>query len=336
MQPAWLSKNLANNTVKCLACNHFCQIATNKTGLCKVRKNIAGELQLLVYGYSIAQNIDPIEKKPLFHFYPGQEILSIGTVGCNMRCAFCQNWQISQCVQEEPDNSLGYKLMPADIIKLAQSNKLKMIAYTYNEPSIFFEYAYDTAKLAHDNNIKNVFVSNGYLSKQAIDKIKNYLDAINIDLKAFSNKFYQQECGANLQPVLDTIKYIAKTKIWLEITTLIIPGKNDSEAELSQIADFIAKISPTIPWHLSAFHPTYKLKDIKATTANTLINAYNIGKTAGLKHVYIGNTHVAESQNTYCSNCNKLLIARDQIDINTNYYQNGKCPNCFYTLEGHF
>ena len=284
-------KKLDGNKVRCLACAHYCVIQEGKTGICGVRENIGGELQLLVYGKPAAIQVDPIEKKPLYHFMPGTKILSLGTFGCNFRCGFCQNWDISQQRLSE----LGYRLQESDdwlperIVSYAVEHKIPSIAYTYNEPTIFVEYAYDIMVLAKEKGLKNVFVSNGYESKETLDYIGPYLDAINIDLKSFSNGFYQKNCGAKLQPVLDTIRRVHKMKIWQEITTLVIPGENDVEEELKQIADFIVSVDPGIPWHLSRFHPDYKMMNKGVTSYESLVRVREIGLAAGLKYVYLGN-----------------------------------------------
>lgn len=245
----------------------------------------------MVYGKAVALHVDPIEKKPLYHFMPGTEVLSFGTVGCNFRCDFCQNWDISQVSKPPTSQIFGQDLPPKKIVEIAKKEKIPSIAYTYNEPAIFFEYAYDTAKLAHKTGIKNVYVSNGYESAEAREKIAPLLDAINIDLKSFDEKFYQKYCGARLQPVLENITQLHTFGVHLEITTLIIPGKNDSKNNLEKIAKFIAKVDKNIPWHISRFFPAYKMTDVPVTPIDTLQKAQKLGKKAGLKYVYIGNIY---------------------------------------------
>lgn len=289
MKKAVLFKKLANGFVQCTACNHYCKIAQDKTGICGVRKNVKGILYLLVYGKACAFNIDPIEKKPLYHFMPGTEILSFGTVGCNFRCDFCQNWDISQASKPPANQIFGHNLPPKKIVEYAVDNKIPSIAYTYNEPAVFFEYAFDTAKLAKKSELKNVYVSNGYESSEAREKIAPYLDAINIDLKSYDEKFYQKYCGAHLKPVLENIIQFHKLGIHLEITTLIIPKKNDSKSNLLKIAKFIASVDKKISWHISRFFPAYKMLDVEITPESTLKYAQVIGKKAGLEYVYIGN-----------------------------------------------
>ncbi len=335
--------------VKCLACMQECIIPLNHTGLCGVRQNKEGKLYLLVYGKASAVNLDPIEKKPLFHFLPKSKIFSIGTVGCNFGCEFCQNWDLSQVTRDlrlkllkekKPElseievNKFGYDLPPKKVVELAKKYNAPSIAYTYNEPTIFFEYAYDTAKLAHSIGIKNVFVSNGYESEEALIKIKPYLDAINIDLKSFDDKFYQKLCKAKLQPILNNIKKVYELGIWLEITTLLIPNQNDSDNELTKIAEFIASIDSNIPWHVTAFHPEYKMEDILETKHSDLIRAYNIGKKAGLKYVYIGNINDSQRSNTYCPKCNELLISRNGYNTKIVGLEKGKCNKCHEKISG--
>ena len=343
MQKALLYEKVDNNTVQCNACKFYCKIKKGKTGICGVRKNINQELYLLVYGKASATNIDPIEKKPLFHFLPGTDIFSFGTVGCNFRCSFCQNWDLINAVKlaqkdsgnKNNDQSLdkrimgyGDELLPKTIVAYCKENNIPSIAYTYNEPSIFFEYTYDTAKLANKQGIKNVYVSNGYASKEAIDTIAPFLDAVNVDLKSFSDKFYRTICQARLEKVLETIKYYYKKKIWLEITTLFIPDENDSKKEMRDIAKFIASVSKSIPWHISRFSPAYKMKNKEMTPKRTLIEAYEIGKEEGLKYVYIGNVYNNELQSTFCPKCNNCLIERDWGYLKINGLVKGKCKNC--------
>ena len=285
-----LFKKLNNEKVKCLACAHYCQIMPDKFGICGTRQQQNGELASLVYCKVAANHFDTIEKKPLYHFLPDTEILSFGTLGCNFRCDWCQNFDISQSPrQKNKPEFWGKKISPEAIVKLAIKNNTPSVAYTYNEPAIFIEFAHDTAKLAHSEGIKNVFVTNGYLSKESFEYIKPYLDAANVDLKSMDNKFYQRYCGARLQPVLDTIKRLQRAKIHIEITTLLIPGINDSDANLKKIAKFIADLSLKIPWHISRFFPAYKKQDVSPTPLKSLNRAEKIGRDSGLKHIYIGN-----------------------------------------------
>jgi len=285
-----LYKKLKDKSVRCLACAHYCQIAPDGFGICGTRQNQNGKLVSRVYGHVAAIHVDPIEKKPLYHFMPGSEILSIGTLGCNFRCPWCQNWDISQATkQRNKPKNWGQKISPEEIVELAKKYKTPAVAYTYNEPAIFIEFAHDTAKLAHRIGLKNIFVTNGFLSKESFEYIKPYLDAANVDLKSMDDKFYQKFCGARLQPVLDIIRRFHDAKIHIEITTLIIPGVNDSDANLRKISKFIADLSPEIPWHISRFFPAYKMADREPTPISSLKRAKKIAESAGLKHIYIGN-----------------------------------------------
>ncbi|VVC00260.1 Radical SAM superfamily protein [uncultured archaeon] len=339
MQKATLFRKKPNNAVRCTACQQYCTIPEGGTGICGVRLNQEGELYLVVYGKPCSINLDPVEKKPLFHFLPGTQIFSLGTFGCNFACSFCQNWDISQATREIKVQCENAEQQKSQILSLADSfeewepkkivdyctmHKIPSIAYTYNEPAIFFEYAYDTAKLAHKNGIKNVFVSNGYESEEALKKMKGIIDAMNIDLKAFTEGFYARNCRAKLQPVLETIKLANKLGIWVEVTTLIIPGENDSDAELKSIAEFIAGVDRNIPWHVTQFHPDFKMLERPATPIATLEKAYKIGKGTGLKFVYVGNA-VTERENTYCPKCGKLLVKRIGYSIDAIGMENGRC-----------
>jgi len=334
---AWLSKELTNGKILCQACAHACKLGEGQYGICDVRKVKNGELKLLVYGLVAAANIDPIEKKPLFHVLPQSSVLSIGTVGCNFKCSFCQNHTISQYPQEHNHNIFGDEYSPEFIVKSALENNCKSIAYTYNEPIIFFEYTYDIAELAHKNGLKNIYVTSGYETKKAIDLLAPYIDAMNIDIKSFNDKFYQELCCAKLKPVLECVKYAYSKGIWCEITTLLIPTKNDSDEEIREIAQFIYDISPTIPWHISAFHPTYKLTDINRTPISTLHRAYKIGLDVGLKYVYVGNIDDEDCESTYCPKCKEKVINRcgniGQHVMNK-LGKNGTCKNCGYKIDG--
>ncbi len=334
MRKASLFKKLNDNFVQCLACAWYCKIAPGKTGICGVRQNIGGELFLLVYGSAAAINIDPVEKKPLFHFLPGTKIFSLGTLGCNFGCGFCQNWDISQSSKTSKIEKTGCNLPPEKIIEYCIKNKIPSIAYTYNEPAIFFEYAYDTAILARKNGVKNVMVSNGYSSAEAIEKWRGTLDAINIDLKSFREEFYQKNCKARLEPVLENIKKFREIGVWVEVTTLIIPGENDSKEELTAVAKFIKSVSPSIPWHISRFHPDYKMREKDSTSEEKLLEAYEIGKKTGLKYVYLGNVFDEEHESTYCPSCGSRLIKRRGMGAMIENLKNGACAKCGEKIEG--
>ena len=287
----------------------------------------------LVYGKSIAENVDPIEKKPLFHFLPGSKSFSIATAGCNFRCLHCQNYDISQMPRTR-DVIIGKNLSPEDIVALAKQTGCKSISYTYTEPTIYFEYAYDIAKRAAQEGLKNVFVTNGYITDGPLREISPYLDAANIDLKAFTEGFYKKICGARLQPVLDAIRLYRELNIWIELTTLIIPTHNDSPHELEQIASFIRELGPDIPWHITAYHPTYRLTDQPRTPVKTLIQAREIGLRMGLRYVYIGNVTGEQGENTYCYNCGELLIERCGFSVRKNRLRSGHCPECRVQIAG--
>ena len=321
-------KKLEGNKVRCNLCHHRCVISEGKRGICQVRENRKGVLYSLVYGKVVASNVDPIEKKPLFHFYPGSTAYSIATVGCNFHCLHCQNWEISQV----KNKIVGEDIDPDSVVKNAINNSCRSIAYTYTEPTIFYEYAYDIAKIAHGKGLKNLFITNGYISGEALREISSYLDAANIDLKSMSDGFYRKVCGAKLQPVLDNIKLYHDLGIWMEVTTLIIPGYNDDPEELKSIAEFIRKIDASIPWHVTGFYPAYKLNDISSTSVETLRKAVEIGRKAGLEYVYQGN--INEGENTYCPQCGKLLIERDGFSIAVDYIKNEFCPYCGKHIAG--
>lgn len=336
-QTAWLSKKLSSGKILCEACAHACKLEEGEYGICGVRKVEGGELKLLVYGLAAAINIDPVEKKPMFHFLPASRAFSFGTLGCNFSCTFCQNFDISQYPKEHNHRIVGRELLPQKIVDLALENGCRSIAYTYNEPIVFFEYTYDTAKIAHEKGLKNIYVTSGYETRKAIDLLAPYIDGMNIDIKGFTDEFYKEICGAKLKPVLEAVKYAHERGIWVEITTLLIPEKNDSDEEIRGIAKFIAALDTFIPWHLSAFHPTYKMLDVPRTPEATLLRAYRIGVEEGLKYVYIGNVDNEDYESTYCPNCKKRVIQRSgnigQFVKNA-LDKNGACPHCGYKLEG--
>jgi pyruvate formate lyase activating enzyme len=329
MKEALLYKKLSENKVRCDLCNHHCVIKEGKRGICGVRENKEGTLYTLVYGKAIANHIDPIEKKPFFHFLPGSLSYSIATVGCNFTCLHCQNAEISQYPKEHNGEIVGYDLSPEQIVKEAKENGCKSISYTYTEPTIFFEYALDTMKLAKKEGMKNNFVTNGFMSKKAIDMMQPYLNAANIDLKSYSERFYHTVCGGRLKPVLENIEYMKKKNIWVEVTTLVIPDMNDDPMQIISIAQFIKDIDPGIPWHISRFYPAYKLQEIPPTPTKTLINIRQIGLQVGLRYVYLGNVPgEGDGENTYCYNCHKLLIRREGFSVFENHIKDGKCPFC--------
>jgi pyruvate formate lyase activating enzyme len=334
MKEAMFYNKLDRHKVKCFLCAHHCLISEGKHGICGVRENHEGILFSLVYGKVISTNVDPIEKKPLFHFYPGTSSFSIATAGCNFKCFHCQNYDISQFPRKH-DEIAGQEVTPEQIVDAAEKTECKSISYTYTEPTIFFEFAFDCARLAHQRGLKNVFVSNGYITPEATHVIAPYLDANNIDLKG-DNEFYKKLCGARLQPVLDTIKLMKRLGVWVEVTTLIIPSYNDSDTALSWIAEFIKSVNPAIPWHVSQFYPTYKLLDQPRTPVETLRKAREIGIKTGLRYVYEGNAPGEGGENTYCPSCGEMLIRRHGFIIYENNMINSRCFQCKTEIDGVF
>jgi pyruvate formate lyase activating enzyme len=332
MREALLYERLEDSKVQCHLCAHSCTISPGKRGICGVRENRGGTLYSLVYGKVIAAHIDPIEKKPLFHFHPGSRSYSIATVGCNFRCLHCQNYEISQYPKEHADIP-GMEMTPDEVVAAAERAHCASISYTYTEPTIFFEFAYDCARLAHDRGIKNVFVSNGYTSPEATRLIAPYLDGNNIDLKG-DDEFYKKVVGARLQPVLDTIRLMKELGVWVEVTTLVIPAHNDSEAFLSWAAEFISATDKAIPWHVTQFYPTFKLTDQPRTPVGTLRKARAIGLRAGLKYVYEGNVPGEGGENTYCPSCGEVLITRMGFFLTDIGMQNGRCKKCGSSIDG--
>lgn len=333
MKEALFYEKLSGETVKCNLCSHGCRIPDSQRGICGVRENRNGTLCSLVYGKVAARAVDPIEKKPLFHFLPGSRAYSVATVGCNFKCGNCQNFEISQ-MPKDRKTILGEEVSPEEIVLAAKRNKCESIAYTYTEPAIFFEYAYDIAKLARKEGIKNLFVTNGYISEDALVELKPYLDAANIDLKGFSDEFYRKNCGARLSPVLDSIRLHKSLGIWIEITTLVIPTLNDSKEELRKIAEFVKEVGEEIPWHVSRFHPMYELLDLGSTPIATLHGAREIGLDVGLRYVYQGNVPGEAGENTYCYKCGKQLIRRYGYQILENRIKNSACFYCGTRIDG--
>ena len=332
---AYLYESLDDQKVRCNLCAHRCVIKHGRRGLCNVRENQAGVLNTLVYGRVIASHIDPIEKKPLFHFLPGSRSYSIATVGCNLRCRFCQNADIAQLPTDRPGVIIGDRCGPEEIVDAAESAGCQSISYTYTEPTVFFEFAYDTAKIAHTRGIRNVFVTNGYMTAEALNMIQPYLDAANVDLKAFNRSYYKDLCGAKLEPVQETLKLMISLGIFVEVTTLIVPGLNDDEHELESLALFIKNdLGPQTPWHISRFHPTYKLTDRSATPLKTLLMARDIGLQAGLKYVYTGNVPGDNGENTFCYGCGQMVIERWGFQVRKLAMENGRCSQCGEIIDG--
>jgi pyruvate formate lyase activating enzyme len=322
--------------IQCDLCPRDCKLHDGQRGACFVRQNLGGEMILTTYGRSSGFCIDPIEKKPLHHFYPGSSVLSFGTAGCNLACKFCQNWDISK--SKDMDRLMD-QAAPAEIARAAEESGCKSVAFTYNDPVIFAEYALDTADACHARGIKTVAVTAGYIRAEPRREFYAKLDAANVDLKAFTDEFYFKLTGAHLAPVLDTLRYIKReTSTWLEITTLLIPGKNDSNQELEAMTRWIAKeLGPDVPLHFSAFHPDYKMTDIPATPAQTLSRARAIALQAGLHYVYTGNVHDTDGGTTYCPSCRAPLIVRDWYRIEDYCLTpDGHCPQCHENIAGHF
>ena len=326
---AKLYHTVEDQHVVCDLCHHRCRIAPGKRGVCRARLNENGRLVSLVYGRCIAMNADPIEKKPLFHFLPGSLSFSVATVGCNFRCSFCQNYLISQSLSEAEGSVPGETVSPDELVRSALKRHCHSISYTYTEPTVFFEYALETAQLATAAGLGNCFVSNGFMTPEAVDAIAPYLDAINVDLKSFNPEVYRKIMGGRLEGVLDTLAYLHKKGIWLEVTTLVVEDMNDSEEEIRQIARFIAGLSRDIPWHVSRFFPQYKMTATPPTAARTIADAVRIGEEEGLRFVYCGNARDERHESTRCAQCGTLLIGRSGYFITTNTLKpDGACPSC--------
>ncbi len=335
LMEAFLYKPLKGNRVRCDLCAHHCVVKDGEIGICGVRENRSGRLYSTVYGKLVAANIDPIEKKPLFHLMPGSRSFSIATIGCNLKCRFCQNADIAQVSIGQQGVRNGTEFSPEQIVAAAVKENCASIAYTYTEPTVFFEFAYHTAKLATEKGIKNVFVTNGFMSADALEMIKPYLTAANVDLKAFTDDFYRDYCGARIAPVKETLKQMKAFGILVEVTTLVIPGLNDGKTELKNIADFIAgTLGDDTPWHVSRFHPTHKLTHQPPTPVDTLISARKIGINAGLKYVYTGNIPGHGGEDTICHECGKPIIERSGFLVTKTAVKRGKCQFCGEPIAG--
>lgn len=335
MKEASFYKKLSGTLIQCDLCNHECKIKDGHFGLCGVRGNSGGILYTYAYGNTVALNIDPIEKKPLYHFLPGSKTFSVACAGCNFKCSFCQNWEISQ-VRNHTENAFSEdELSAQDLVQEALRNGCQSISYTYTEPTIFFEYAYDAAKIARGQGLRNIFVTNGYISEEPLRQIACYLDAVNIDLKFFKEESYRKLCGASLSAVLRTIRLSKSLKLWVEITTLIIPGVNDSREELGAIADFIAGVDVNIPWHVSRFYPSYQFAHYPVTAEETLRKAQEIGVQSGVKFVYAGNVY-GWGNDTICPYCGKALIKREGFKIKEYNITSNNCNNCKGIIPGVF
>lgn len=319
--------------VHCFLCAHHCRIEPGELGLCGVRKNIDGVLYTLVYGCPVSTAVDPIEKKPLFHFLPGSLSYSVATVGCNFRCLFCQNADISQ-MPHDTGRIIGRPLSPEALVAAALDADCRSISFTYTEPTIFYEYARDCARLATPAGLKNVFVTNGYMTAEALRDIDGDLHAANVDLKAFNDDFYRRMAGARLKPVLDSIKRMWYAGVWVEVTTLLIPGHNDSPDELRRLAAFLVSVSADIPWHVSRFYPTYRLLDAAPTSLASVERALDIGVEEGLHYVYGGNIPGHASESTACPRCGETVLERQGFSLRRHAARDGRCPRCEETIAG--
>jgi pyruvate formate lyase activating enzyme len=334
MHEALFYEKLSNADVICSLCRHRCRIVPGKRGICNVRENRDGLLVTLVYGMLVAEHVDPVEKKPLYHFYPGTLTYSIATIGCNFRCRHCQNHSIAQQSPDMAGHASGRYVAPEEVVRRAIQAECTSISYTYTEPTIFFEYALDVARLAHSAGLKNIFVTNGYITPEALDAIAPFLDAVNIDLKGFEATFYQRVVGAHLEEVLECIKDYQRRGIWIEITTLVIPGENDSDDQLNGAAAFIASaLGAHVPWHISRFFPTFRMADRVATPWDSLVRAVDAGKRNHLKYLYVGN-HSEGYENTDCPVCGAAIITRQGHRVLANSIEKGACGMCGTQISG--
>jgi pyruvate formate lyase activating enzyme len=332
---ARLYETVDADQVRCNLCNHRCMVKDGRRGLCGVRENRSGVLHTLVYGRLIARHVDPIEKKPLYHFLPGSLSYSLATVGCNFRCRFCQNADIAQMPIDHQGQIMGDPATPEEVVAAAEAAHCRSISYTYTEPTVFFEFAMDTARLAHRRGLKNVFVTNGYMTVEALEMVRPWLDAANVDLKAFSESYYRDLCGAKLTHVKETLAAMKARGVFVEVTTLIVPGLNDKDPELEALAAFLVdRLGADTPWHISRFHPTYRLTDRPPTPLASLLKAREIGLQAGLRYVYTGNVPGEEAENTFCHSCRRLLIERWGFRIRRNAIESGRCPYCDTVVPG--
>ncbi|MEA2011973.1 MAG: AmmeMemoRadiSam system radical SAM enzyme [Verrucomicrobiota bacterium] len=314
--------------ITCLLCRHYCKLKEGQLGICGINKNVDGELKTLVYGHPIAINVDPVEKKPFYHLLPGTTALSFGTIGCNFKCPFCQNWDISQ----ETYVNKEIEVSPEKMVDMALEQGAKSIAYTYNEPTIFYPYAKDIGVIAKEKGLKNIFVSNGFETPEIIEDMPSWLDATNLDLKSWDDTYYKKILKGGLEEVKDTLRRMVTAGIWIEITTLLIEGDNDSDKDLTEMAEFIANnLGKHVPWHLSAFHPDYKMPEHNPTGFETLQRAKKIGQQAGLQYIYLENVPV--HGDTYCPECGELLLDPN-YSITINKLKEGHCPECNREVEG--
>ena len=327
---------LGDGRVECDVCPRYCKLHEGQRGMCFVRARENDQVVLTTYGRSSGFCVDPVEKKPLNHFLPGTPVLSFGTAGCNLACRFCQNWDISK--SREVD-TLADAALPEKVARVAEKLGCRSVAFTYNDPTIFLEYAIDTAKACHERGIKTVAVTAGYICPEPREELYRYIDAANVDLKAFTERFYKQICAAELQPVLDTLIYLKRhTSVWLEITTLLIPGENDSDPEIDLMTQWVVgNLGPDVPMHFTAFHPDYKMLEVPPTPAVSLTRARNIAINNGVRYAYTGNVHDEEGESTYCHHCGRVLIGRDVYVLGEwNLTETGSCKFCGTACVGVF
>ena len=334
--PARYWRTMDDGRLECRLCPRFCHLKDGQRGFCFVRKNMKHQMVLTTYGRSSGFCLDPIEKKPLNHFYPGSAVLSFGTAGCNLGCKFCQNWDISK---SRSMDRLAAHAMPEDIAHTAFQMNSTSVAFTYNDPVIFAEYAIDTAKACREKGIKTVAVSAGYITEEAREDFFQYIDAANIDLKAFTNTFYKKLCFAELEPVLDTLKWLhLETSVWFEITTLLIPGQNDRDQEIRCLSEWVvSELGPDRPLHFTAFHPDFKMNDLARTASSTLQRAREIARSVGVRYVYTGNVHDLDGGSTWCPGCGEILIERDWFQLGAyRITSEGYCQSCGFEVAGRF
>jgi len=323
---AMLWKPAAAAFVDCFLCAHRCHIAPGKRGVCQVRENVGGRLGTLVYGRLIAEHVDPIEKKPFFHFLPGSRSYSVATVGCNFQCGFCQNWQLSQYPRSGKGATPGNDVEPEKVVADAQAAGCASISYTYTEPTIFFEFARDVGLAAKKAGLRNNFVTNGFMTPEALEQAVGWLDAANVDLKAWSDTFYRKVCKARVEPVKETIRRMHAAGIWVEVTTLLVTGENDSEGDLQGIAEFLASVSLDMPWHVSRYHPDFQMTEPPPTPVQTIEKAIEIGHRAGLRYVYAGN--VVGMQDTVCPSCGETVLVRSGFTVSARHLKGSMCGKC--------
>ena len=333
LREALLYDRLENSRVSCRLCSHGCKIAPNHSGICRVRENRNGVLYTHTYGAIVAEHLDPVGKKPLYHFQPGSLSYSIAAIGCNFRCDFCQNWQISQAAEADALGVPSSAIAPAEIVARAVKSGARSISYTYTEPTLLYEFAAETGRLAVEKGLANIFVTNGFMSREMLLAARPWLHAANVDLKAFKDETYRRVCKGRLAPVLENIQTMRAEGIWVEATTLVVPGMNDSEAELTDIARFLAGVDPAMPWHISRFYPQYRMSDQPPTPVATLNKALAIAKAAGLHYAYIGNA-AGQGNHTWCHQCGTRLIEREGFSILGYHLKDGSCPKCGTKMAG--